>query len=473
MTTTRGAAQRFHLIGIGGAGMSVVAELLAARGWAVTGSDQADSATLQRLRNRGIGAYAGHDAAHVPEEATIVVSSAVKATNIELAPATARHQRVIHRSEALALAAVGWDFVAVAGAHGKTTTSGMLAAMFHAMGVDASFAVGGVVTGFDTGAHLGDAPIFVAEADESDASFLNYSPRVAVVTNIEPDHLDHYGTTEAFEDAFAAFATRIVDGGTLVVCVDDPGGLRLAQRLTQHHRNSGHSTLLWTYGTSTATDLDVNPATHAVIDDMRCEARTSHATVTIAGDTVTLDLSVSGNHNLLNATAALLAGTALGFNAEDCARALSVFRGTGRRFEWRGEVGRRRLFDDYAHHPTEVAAALRQARDAAGEGRVVVVFQPHLFSRTRNFADRFASSLALADEVVVCDIYAAREVDDHSVTSEIITDQLPGARWVPDRHDAARLAAQLTQPGDICVTMGAGNITDTASTILSEWESTA
>ena len=369
-------AGRYHFIGIGGAGMSVVAELLASRGARVSGSDRADSPVLERLRGLGITVFAGHDPAHVPADAVVVVSTAIRESNPELAAARGRGQRVVHRSEALALAATGMRFVGVAGAHGKTTTSGMLAVALRSAGADPSVAVGGVVPQFGSGAHLGAGDVFVAEADESDGSFLNYSPSVEVVTNVEPDHLDRYGSREAFEAVFAEFASRLVPGGALVACAEDPGAARLAS----HARERGITTITYGRPGRCAQRPD------AAIEDVDSTASGSTARVEWDGQAAVLRLAVAGEHNVLNATAALLAGAALGVGLPEMAAGLASFTGTARRFEERGRVGSRRLFDDYAHHPTEVAAALRQARVVAGAGGVTVVFQPHLYSRTRIFA---------------------------------------------------------------------------------------
>ncbi|EEH64214.1 UDP-N-acetylmuramate--L-alanine ligase [Gleimia coleocanis DSM 15436] len=450
----------FHLIGVGGAGMSVVAELLLSRGFKVSGSDQADSAGLQRLRSLGIEAFVGHDAGQVPVDATVVVSTAVRETNPELAFAREHNLPVIHRSQALAIAAQGLDFVAVAGAHGKTTTSGMLAAALSAAGMDPSFAVGGVVAGFGTGAHLGQGRFFVAEADESDGSFLNYTPRVALVTNVEPDHLDHYGSREAFEAVFDEFVTRITADGALVVCADDPGASALGQRVLATGRR------VWSYG----LDSSVEGAQHLQISEVELHASGSSFLVSYGDETVAVHLNVSGLHNVLNATGALAVALDLGISLSVMAEALKAFTGTGRRFEFKGEVAGKRLFDDYAHHPSEVAAALKQARVVVGEGKVVVLFQPHLYSRTRNFAAEFAASLALADQVVLADIYGAREDPMPGITSALIGDKLVEVAFVGPLETAAEVAAELTEAGDICITMGAGNVTSVGNQIINYWQ---
>ncbi|KAE8762141.1 UDP-N-acetylmuramate--L-alanine ligase [Georgenia thermotolerans] len=449
---------RFHLIGIGGAGMSAVAELLLARGHAVSGSDQRDSATLARLRGLGAQVFAGHDAAHVPADAALVVSTAVRETNPELAVARERGQRVLHRSEALALAAEGRDFVAVAGAHGKTSTSAMLAVALRAAGQDPSYAIGGTVLALGTGAHLGAGRAFVAEADESDGSFLNYAPRVALVTNIEPDHLDHYGSEAAFRRAFEDFAGRIVPGGLLVACADDPGALALAR----HAADAG--VRVRTYGTGDAPLAD-----HVRVGDRELGAGGSRAVLAAPEGEVPLTLAVGGAHMLLNAAGAWSAGVELGVAPGDMATALGAFTGTGRRFEDKGSAAGVRVVDDYAHHPTEVAATLRTARLAAAGGRVLAVFQPHLYSRTQNFAAQFADALALADEAVVTDVYAAREDPVPGVDGALITAAAPAGareRYVADRLDAARAVADLARPGDLVLTLGAGDVTELGPVIL-------
>ena len=479
------ADRGFHLIGIGGAGMSVVAQLLAARGARISGSDAHGGPAFDHLSDLGITTHLGHDAAHVPERSTVVVSTAIKETNPELAEARRRGQEVIHRSQALALAAQGLDFVAVAGAHGKTTTSGMLAEALTDAGADPSFAIGGVVRALGTGAHLGSGSALVAEADESDRSFLNYSPRVEIVTNVEPDHLDSYGTAEAFEAAFVDFAHRLVPGGLLVACAADAGALRLAQSAAAE----GLRVVTYSFdGPDTLPGGVLVGEGHVHLDIQDRGASSTQALLTLttatdresAGGTgeepsrspVELVLAVPGDHVALDAAGAWAAGIELGVEPARMARALGVFGGTGRRFEDRGEADGVRVIDDYAHHPTEIEALLRTARGVAQErgGRVLVLFQPHLFSRTRAFADRFGQALALADAVVVTDVYPARETqaDFPGVTGDTVAQRVPGgrARFVAERLDAARAVADSARPGDLLLTVGAGDVTELAATAL-------
>ena len=484
----------FHLIGVGGAGMSVLAQLLAERGAAVTGSDAVGGDALDHLRALGLGVVVGHDAAHVPPAATVVVSTAIKETNPELAAARERGQEVIHRSQALALAARGRDFVAVAGAHGKTTTSGMLAQALSVAGEDPSFAIGGVVRDLGTGAHLGAGRAFVAEADESDRSFLNYDPCLAVVTNVEPDHLDSYGTPEAFERAFLDFACRVRSGGRLIVCTDDPGGARLARAAAER------GVLVTTYG---ATDTGPDGAggrdggarrAHVRVEVTERRAGGTSALLTLRSDEpgagrtqdptrpqdedravigpIALELALPGDHVALDAAGAWAAGLELGVAPGVMARALGSFGGTGRRFEVRGEAAGVRVIDDYAHHPTEIEALLTAAREVADArgGRVLALFQPHLFSRTRAFADRFGAALGRADFVVVTSIYPARETQEDfpDVTGATVADRVEGARarYVADHDRAARLLAEAARPGDVALTIGAGDVTRLGPVIL-------
>lgn len=450
-----------HLVGVGGAGMSAIAALLAARGLEVSGSDAADGPALASLRAAGVDVHVGHDAAFVEGADTLVVSSAVRESNPELARARELGKRVLHRSEALAALMADRDAVAVAGAHGKTTTSAMIAVALLAAGQDPSFAIGGTVLSDDGplgGARDGSGAAFVAEADESDGSFLAYEPLVAVVTNVEPDHLDHYGTREAFEQAFVDFAGRIRPGGALVACADDPGAARLVEAVAGTLAERGVAVV--TYGRATAADVRLADT---------ADAGAWSGDVVGLGTSARLQLAVPGAHNLLNAAGAWAAGVRLGVDPAAVAAGLGAFRSTGRRFETRGTAGGVRVVDDYAHHPTEVDALLRAARSVVGDGRVVVLFQPHLYSRTRTFAAEFGAAFDLADVVVVTDVYAAREDPDPSVTGALIVDRVPTpgkARFVPDRIDAARAVAAAAQPGDLVLTVGAGDVTALGAVVL-------
>ncbi|WP_455603797.1 UDP-N-acetylmuramate--L-alanine ligase [Cellulosimicrobium funkei] len=455
------------LDGEGRAGMSVVARLLAAHGVPVQGSDAREGDALAALRSDGVRVWVGHDAAHVAGADTVVVSSAVRETNPELAAARAAGLRVLHRSQALASLMARGRSVAVAGAHGKTTTSAMIATVLRGAGLDPSFAIGGTVLTEDgpvAGGHLG-SDVLVAEADESDGSFLNYAPDVAVVTNVEPDHLDHYGSRAAFEQAFVDFAARIVPGGTLVACADDAG----ARALASSHARAGGAVV--TYGTS--ADADVRVADVAPTDEAGRPGVRASLTGTVGAarlDGLELLLRVPGHHNALNATAAVVTAVVLGVDPAAAVAAAHGFLGTGRRFEARGEAGGVRVVDDYAHHPTEVAALLAAARPVAAGGRVLVLFQPHLFSRTATFAREFAQALAGADEVVVTGVYAAREEPDPAVSARTITDLVdaPGVvvDAVEDRVEAAHRVADAARPGDLVLTVGAGDVTELGTVVL-------
>lgn len=466
---------RIHFIGIGGAGMSVIAELFLAGGRAVSGSDARPSGTLDRLRELGADVHEGHAAENVGDAESVVVSTAIRESNPELVAARAAGIPVLHRSAALAMVAEGRDFVAVAGAHGKTTTSSMLALALREVGADPSYAIGGEVLALGSGAHAGAGRAFVAEADESDRSFLAYRPRVAVVTNIEADHLDHYSTPEAVGEAFEEFARRIVPGGLLVAGCDDPGAARLARAAV------GWGARVRTYGVgeSGGGESGGGEVDHVriVVDELRpggSRARFAWAAPGAAPVEVDVVLAVPGVHNVLNAAGAWAAGVELGEDPQHLAVALGRFTGTRRRFEDRGTAAGVRVVDDYAHHPTEVSALMAAARLAAGDGRVLALFQPHLYSRTATFATEFAQALSAADEVVVTAIYGSREDPIPGVTSALITDAMPAtgagprSRYVPDRVEAALTLARLARPGDLVLTVGAGDVTELAEPILAE-----
>ena len=461
---------RAHFVAIGGAGMSVIAELMLAQGQTVSGSDRADSPVLRRLAGLGATVHVGHDAGHVAGADLVVVSTAIAADNPEVVAAREQGIEVVHRSQALARVAAGQDFVAVAGAHGKTTTSAMLALALSDLGQDPSYAIGAGLRGRGSGGHLGTGGVFVAEADESDGSFLAYHPRVAVVTNIEPDHLDHYGTPDAVHQAFADFADRIVPGGLLVACTDDPGAAALArQAAAVGTRVLGYGTLPVQGGPPEQVQVRVRElhgsGSRAELVATDVSGRTS--------DPVELVLPVPGEHNLRNATAAWCAGRELGADPVALARVLGSFTGTARRFEDRGSAGGVRVVDDYAHHPTEVAALLATARQVAGAGRVLVLFQPHLFSRTEAFATDFARALTAADAVVLTAIFPAREEPRPGITSALVAERVPGARYLADHEAAAHAVADLARPGDLVLTVGAGDVTALAPVILERIEARA
>jgi UDP-N-acetylmuramate--alanine ligase len=388
----------------------------------------------------------------------------VRETNPELIAARSAHLRVLHRSQALAALMLGRRGVAVAGTHGKTTTTSMLTVTLQHCGADPSFAIGGELTEGGANARDGSGDTFVAEADESDGSFLLYRPAVSIITNVEPDHHDHYGTAEAVEAAFDAFADRVLPGGTLVACRDDPGAARVAARAAARRPDD---LVVCSYGTHAGADvrvLDVDGAGAGV-----------GFTLQAAGERFgPVRLRVPGRHNALNAAAAWTAATALGVDGVAAAAGLATFGGTRRRFEAKGVADGVRVFDDYAHHPTEVEAVLRAARGVAAGGAVVAVFQPHLFSRTRIFAADFGRALALADRVVVLDVYAAREDPEPGVTGALVSAAVPlpadRVTFAPTARDGEQLAVLAARPGDLVLTIGAGDVTRLGPRILAALE---
>jgi UDP-N-acetylmuramate--alanine ligase len=439
-----------HFIGIGGAGMSGIARIMLARGLPVTGSDAKASVSLAALRALGATIHVGHDASQVGAADTVVVSTAIRDTNPELVAARERGIPVIHRAQALASVMAGRQAVAVAGTHGKTTTTSLVTVALQHCGLDPSFAIGGNLNESGANAHNGSGELFVAEADESDGSFLQYSPYAAVVTNVEPDHLDHYGTAEAVTAAFDAFAQRIVPGGFLVTCLDDPGAARLAEVA----RDLGVD--VRTYGESPDADLRVTEL-------MLRGTGSSFVPVARGRRLDRVEVRIPGRHNALNAAAALATGMGLDQPVERLREGLASFTGTRRRFELKGVAAGVRVFDSYAHHPTELAADLSAARDVAEGGRVVVVFQPHLFSRTQFFAEAFGASLGLADEVVVMDVYAAREDPVPGVTGALVASAVPlppqHVVYEPSWSAVAGHLAERAKPGDLVLTCGAGDVT--------------
>lgn len=457
-------ADRVHLIGIGGAGMSGVARILLARGVQVSGSDAKESRVVHALRALGARVEVGHDPAHLPSEpATVVISSAIRETNPELRAARERGLPIVHRAEALAALTAGRRVAAVSGTHGKTSTSSMLTVALQHCGLDPSFAIGGDLAASGAGAHHGEGDVFVVEADESDGSFTVFTPDVAVVTNVEADHLDHHRTPEAYRKVFEEFVHRIRPGGTLVVCVDDAG----AAQLGRYAETIGLT--VRRYG-RTATGHD-----DARLTEYRPDGTSARVGIRHRGADLTLRLAVPGEHMALNALGAFLGGVALGAPVDGLLAGLAGFDGVRRRFEFKGRAAGVAVYDDYAHHPTEVAATLRAARQSlGGHGRIVVAFQPHLYSRTREFAAEFGRALALADEVVVLDVYAAREDPEPGVTGALIADAVPlppeRVHYVPRWVEVPAVLARLARPGDVVITMGAGDVTVLGPEVLVELE---
>jgi UDP-N-acetylmuramate--alanine ligase len=464
-----------HFIAIGGAGMSAIAALYAELGVPVTGSDQADSAILQALRNQGIVAQVGHDPTHLGDAETVVVSSAVRESNVELAEARRRGLRIWHRSAALGALMIGRTGIAVTGTHGKTTTSAMIAVSLAECGADPSYVIGSPLTASvprPTGAARGETPspaaaeaswrssgrgsrigggdAFVIEADESDGSFLQYPAEIVVITNIEADHLDNWATPQAYADGFARLA-RQPQVRTVILDADDPGTRALADDLA----GAGKQVVL----VGEAPDADVR------IGELGFSGATGHALLHADGDVGPLELAVPGRHNLHNAALAYAAGRALGLDGAALRAAASAFNGTHRRFQRIAEIDGVTIIDDYAHHPTEVVATLTAARVFAGEQRVVACFQPHLFTRTREFAAEFGRALALADQAVVLGIYPAREDPIPGVTGDLVAEAARGVlgpqrvRYVEAVADAPEALAGLVAPGDVVVTLGAGDVT--------------
>jgi UDP-N-acetylmuramate--alanine ligase len=401
----------------------------------------------------GATTYVGHAAEHVGDASTVVVSTAIRETNPELAAARERGLLVLHRAAALASLMDGRRSVAVAGTHGKTTTTSMLTVALQHAGADPSYCIGGQLVTTGLGAADGSGDLFVAEADESDGSFLMFAPKAAIVTNIEADHLDNYTDFAMVKETFARFVERIQPGGLLVVCADDP----VTRALGEEGARRGLT--VRTYGEAEDADYRTEGFTPRGLG--------SRFTV---GER-TLELSVPGRHMALNATAAYATAVELGVPADAVAEGLAGFTGARRRLEPKGEVGGVKVFDSYAHHPTELAADLRATRDYVGElggGRIIAVFQPHLFSRTKFFAAEFGAALGLADEAVVMDVFPAREDPIAGVTGELVAKAVPHGRvtYEADGNAVAGRVAAIAAPGDVIITMGAGDVTTLGPKIL-------
>lgn len=432
-----------HFIGIGGSGMSGLARMFLAAGIRVSGSDRAGGAALRELERLGATVHVGHDAANLGDADTVVHTGAIWPENPEFVTAKQRGMPVIHRSQALHWLIGGRRLVSVAGAHGKTTSTGMIVTALQALGADPHFVNGGVIAQLGASSGTGSDDLFVVEADESDGTFLLYDTSVALITNVDPDHLDHYGTREAFDDAFVRFADAAREA--VVISSDDPGAQRVAARLT-HER-------VVSFGEADAADVR--------IADIRTDGAVAF-TLSHQGVSVEARLAVPGHHNAVNAAGAVAVLLTLGHPLEASVRAVEGFEGTVRRFELHGVERGVSVFDDYAHHPTEVAAALVAARTVIGGGRIIAIQQPHTYSRTQEMYQEFADVLEQnADHTVMLDVYGAREDPVPGVTGELVSGAFADpehVHFVADWQEAADYAASVARDGDYIITLGCGNV---------------
>ena len=432
-----------HFVGIGGSGMSGIARLFLAAGHTVTGSDRFENHNTEALRALGATISIGHNANNLGDADTLVYTGALWPDNPEYLLAVERGIPTLHRSQALAWLINSQRLIAVAGAHGKTTSTGMIVTALLALEADPSFVNGGVIQSLGVSAAHGDGELFVVEADESDGSFLLYDTAVALITNVDADHLDHYGSHEAFDAAFVEFAQRSSE--LVVASSDDAGAVRVTAALSDKR--------VLTFGE--AADADVR--LHSVVTD-------GPVAFTLAwqGTDYPAQLRIPGHHNALNAAGAFAVLVGLGFDPSQTLAGIEEFGGTERRFELHGTVRGVRVYDGYAHHPTEVAAALSAARTVVGSGRIIAVHQPHLYSRTQMMAGEFASTYeSLADHTVVLDVYGAREDPIPGVTGALVSERFADqshVEYLPDWQQAADHAAAIARDGDIIMTLSCGDV---------------
>ncbi len=457
-----------HFIAIGGSGMNGIASMLVQLGVEVSGSDRSDSAYLRSVEAAGARVHVGHAAQQLGDAQTVVASSAIRPENPELAEARRRGLRVLHRSAALGSLMLGRRGVAVAGTHGKTTTTAMLAHVLTGCGLDPSFVIGGALTGTKTGGHLGGGDVLVVEADESDGSFLQYPAEVAVVTNVDPDHLSNWGTAEHYADGFLRFATSPAVR-LLVVSADDPGAVELTRRvrLAKAAGAAPEGLEVVSFGVSPGADVSISQTSFA--------GTGSQFALHQGGVGGPVALSVPGHYNVLNAAATYAVATWLGADEREVRTGLDGYAGTNRRFQLVGTVDGVRVYDDYAHHPTEVHHTLVAARTGVGPGgRVVICFQPHLYTRTRDFWPQLAATLELADEAVVMDVCGDREDPIAGIDGALVADAVAAGTahvtYVPDWDQAAPAVAGIARPGDLVITVGCGDVTKVAPLIVAELE---
>ena len=445
------SSKKLHFIGIGGAGMSGLARIALTHGAQVSGSDEKDSSVLAALAALGARVFSSHNASHIIGADLVIYSNAISRNNSERVHAAQLGIPLCTRAQALALLMSGSVSIAVAGTHGKTTTSSMLTVALQACGVDPSFAIGGALSASGSNAHRGTGKYFVAEADESDGSFVEYKPFGAIVTNVEHDHVDFFATPADVTAAFDEFARTISPEGFLVYCADDAGSLALGR--------SVEKIVAISYGENEDSDLR--------IDQIELAAKDSRARALWKGTSIgQLEMNVPGRHNINNAAAALAVGLHLGLSAAALLAGLASFSGTGRRFELKGTVHGIRVLDDYGHHPTEIRVTLDAARRYAGDGKVLVIFQPHRYSRTQAFMSDFATSLSLADTVILLEVYAASEKPIAGVSSEIIAEQMSNGTYIPNFIDATDAIIEMAKPGDVIMTLGAGDVSSLGPIIV-------
>jgi UDP-N-acetylmuramate--alanine ligase len=443
---------RIHVIGVGGVGMSAIASVLASMGQQVSGSDLKASAELDRLVALGVDAQVGHDPSHLDDIEVVTISTAIPTNNLEVVEAHRRGIPVFRRADVLAAIAATRKSAAVAGTHGKTTTASILALVLVEAGLRPSFVIGGDINEVGSGAAWGTGEWLVVEADESDGTFLALQPQVALVTSVEPDHLDYYGSLAAMEDAFAQF---LASGDASIVCADDPVAARL-----------GRVVAAVTYGTSEGAD-------YRMVDVVAARSSTRFSVVHCGQDLGPFQLVVPGLHNARNACGALVAGLLIGASAEAGRRALGRYGGVARRFEFRGERAGITFVDDYAHLPSEAQAALAAARHGGWE-RIVAVFQPHRYSRTEALWRDFADAFEDADVLVVTDVYGAGEAPRPGISGRLILDAVTAAhpdvdgRYVSSHHELVAYLQATLRPGDLCLTLGAGDLTVLPDELLEE-----
>lgn len=448
---------RVHFVGIGGAALSGLARIMAERGVVVSGSDVKDSPLLEGLRALGVQCFIGHRAENVDGVDTVVVSTAIAADNPEVVRAYERGLRVWPRAAAVQSVLLGRTAVVVTGTHGKTTTTSMLATALLACGADLSYAIGSTLTTSGLNAAAGAGPIFVAEGDESDGAILAYTPYAAVVTNVEADHLDYFGDAESYRQVFDTFLERIDPQGFVVCCVDDAGAARLADtadtlglRVVRVGRGAG-------------ADLTADRVTFAGTTSGYQVRRGDQLLGSVA-------LRVPGIHYVIDSLAALAAGLELGFGFADLADGLAGFEGSGRRMELKGAAAGVTVYDSYAHLPSEISGDIQAARALVGSGRLVVCFQPHLYSRTRIFGAEMGEALGAADEVVVMDVYPARELPEPGIDGSLVARAVPlppdRVHFEADKGAVARAVVGRVRFGDVVVTLGAGDVTEIGPQIL-------